>query len=276
MNKLTILGSGTGLSNYYRPFDFRHPSGYLLQSNGVNPDSIGVNILLDCGEGMRFRLTKIKFDYYNLQHIFISHFHPDHFNLDSLIQAFFLRARKEKVKRTLMVHGPPKIEKVFRDIWAMKHDATFFKKELNPVIDLKFHEYKDREVLQLNSQVSISPFKTLHGTMDAYALRFTLSDKILTYSGDTAQCPAIIEAAQNADLFLCESAVDTGDENEAIFKLHVSHIKAGEIAQKAGVKHLILTHYNGKDSADVMKQEAARSGFTGRVNVAKDFEEYLL
>lgn len=77
-NKFTELGRGTCLSSFYKPFDFRHPSGHLIQFNGLN-------ILLDCGEGIRYRLDKIKFDYFDLDIIFVSHFHADYFNITSLL-----------------------------------------------------------------------------------------------------------------------------------------------------------------------------------------------
>jgi len=91
-NKLTILGSGTCLSSFYKPFDFRHPAGYLLQYEGLN-------IFLDCSEGIRARLEQIKFDYFNIDYIFISHFHPDHFSLDTFLQSIYVRTKKTKEQK---------------------------------------------------------------------------------------------------------------------------------------------------------------------------------
>jgi len=53
MTKITVLGSGTAVSSFYKPFDFRAPPGYLLEHDGKQ-------YLIECSDGMRGRLEKIK------------------------------------------------------------------------------------------------------------------------------------------------------------------------------------------------------------------------
>ncbi len=263
-NRVVVLGSGTCVSTLYNTFDFRNPSGHLVQFNRVN-------ILLDCGEGVRAQMDKFKFDYFDLDYIFITHFHPDHFDLDSLIQAIYVRARKSKTKKSLTVYGPKTIEEKFEMSWDSKHAKGAYKNSLLKILNLKFLEYQNKKESGINNDLKFIPFNVLHGEMDAYALRFLLDDKIISYSGDSGVCKGIEEAAQNTDIFLCEAAININD-NENNPKTHLSYFLAGEIAKKSNVKKLIVVHYSGKDSEEVMKQEVKRSGFVGEIYVAEDLE----
>lgn len=265
-NRVVVLGSGTCVSSLYHPYDFRNPSGHLLHFNDIN-------MLLDCGEGMRAQMEKIKFDYFEINYIFISHFHPDHFNLDSFIQAIYVRARKSKTKKSLTVHGPKTIEERFKTSWESKHEKGHYKNSLLKVLDLKFLEYEDEKEVEVSSKTKFISYKVLHGGMDAYALRFLLDDKVIAYSGDSGVCNGIEKVAENADIFLCEAGINLEDlENNP--RSHLSYFMAGEIAKKTNVKKLVLVHYFGKDSDDVMKSEVQKSGFRGEIKITSDLDSY--
>ena len=72
---LTILGSGTCV-----PSLTRNSCSFLLQTGGQN-------LLFDCGSGVMRRLLEIGVTIYDISHIFISHFHPDH--IGELASFFF-------------------------------------------------------------------------------------------------------------------------------------------------------------------------------------------
>src|SRR3989338_4215249 len=99
----TTLGSGIPLSSFYRKFDYRNPSGHILSVDNQK-------MLLDSGDGIRAKMEKGKIDYYSIGTIFISHFHPDHFALESLIQAYYLRAMRSQKIKQINVYGPQNIE----------------------------------------------------------------------------------------------------------------------------------------------------------------------
>ena len=263
-NRIVVLGSGTCVSSLYRPFDFRNPSGHLFQFNNTN-------ILLDCGEGMRAQMDKIKFDYFNLNYIFVTHFHPDHYNLDSLIQAIYVRARKSGTEKSLTVFGPKMIEEKFEMSWDSKHTKGAYKNSLLNILDLKFVEYEPEKEIELAQNIKFIPYKVLHGEMEAYALRFLLNDKVLSYSGDSGVCFGLQKASLNADILLCEAAINLED-NENNPKAHLSYFLAGDIAKKSNVKKLALVHYSGKDSNKIMTSEVKKSGFLGEVRIAKDLD----
>lgn len=265
-NRIVVLGSGTCVSSLYHAFDFRNPSGHLLQFNGVN-------ILLDCGEGMRAQMEKIKFDYFDLNYIFITHFHPDHFNLDSLIQSIYVRARKSETKKSLIAYGPKNIEEKFEMSWDSKHTKNAYRRSLLNILDLQFVEYENEHEIDISKNVKVISYKVSHGEMDAYGLRFLLDDKVVSYSGDSGVCDGLEKAAQNADIFLCEAAINLED-NENNTSAHLTYSLAGDIAKKSNVKKLVLVHYTGKDSDEIMKQEVRKSGFNGEISMAKDLDSF--
>lgn len=266
-NRLTILGSGTCVSSFYKPFDFRYPSGHLLQYNGKN-------ILLDCSEGIRSRLAQLKFDYFDLDAICISHLHPDHFNVDSLLQSLAERAAKSKTKKTLTIIGPENMKEYIIKIWDFKHVAGHYEKKIPDLLDMRYYKWLDGQSIAINGDITVQSFKVFHGVMDAYTLRFMLGKTTMTYSGDTGECDGIVRAAQDADLFLCEAAFPVG--NPENLQGHLEPYTAGKIARDAQVKHLILVHYPGKDLPETMVAEVKRANFSGEVTIGQDFQMFSL
>ena len=74
------------------------------------------------------------------------------------------------------------------------------------------------------------------------------------FSGDTAPCPALEQAAQNADLFLCDATYpDNEQEAQAKQWGHSTFAQGAAIAKKAGVRRFWLMHY----SPMILEPEAA-------------------
>src|SRR3989339_1512648 len=197
MSKLTILGSGTAVSSFYKPFDFRHPSGYLLEHNNKK-------YLIECSESTRYRLEKIKIDYYKVENILISHFHPDHFMILSFIQSISGRARWANEKKILNIYGPKGIEERVRMFWDATHYKGNYDEILSSVLDLHYEEFEKDKKFLLDKDLSIMPFSVnpQSGRMDTYAMKFEISQKLFTYSGDCGPCEGINSASDNADILV--------------------------------------------------------------------------
>lgn len=74
------------------------------------------------------------------------------------------------------------------------------------------------------------------------------------FSGDTAPCPALEQAAQNADLFLCDATYpDNEQEAQAKQWGHSTFAQGAAIAKKADVRRFWLMHY----SPMILEPEAA-------------------
>ena len=67
----------------------------------------------------------------------------------------------------------------------------------------------------------------------------------LTYTTDTRPCPQIIEAAEGADLFICEGMYgDDEKKKDAESKKHMTFTEAARLAAAAKPVQLWLTHYS--------------------------------
>jgi len=257
MAKLVVLGSGTSVSSYFHPFDFRYPSGYLLQHNLRN-------YLLDCSEGIRGRLERLKIDYYGLETVFITHFHPDHFNLHTLVESLQVRNYYSGDISSLQVFGPPEIESRFFAIWESTHVKGAYEK-LEKFVNLQFNVYKDGGKIDLD-ELSVTPYRVVHGGMPAYALRFEFDGKVFTYSGDSGLCPGIKKASKGADFFLCEANEKIGVINNG----HLNATQVGKLAKANKVKKLVLTHLVNYAPDEELIAEVRKTGFEGEVISAQD------
>jgi ribonuclease BN (tRNA processing enzyme) len=98
----------------------------------------------------------------------------------------------------------------------------------------------------------------------------------LVFSSDAAPCPQVVEAARDADLFLCESAIvdTTQDRPDPLQRGHLTAAEAGAAARKAAVKRLLLTHYRSGPEYDAQHYAAAASTFGGPVELAQEGRTY--
>ena len=95
--------------------------------------------------------------------------------------------------------------------------------------------------------------------------------KALVYSGDTDVCNGLSQIAANADLMICESALPDDQKVDG----HLTPSRAGKIAQTAGVRRLVLTHfYPACDDVDIENQ--CRSTYNGSVVLAEDLMTFSL
>ena len=89
--------------------------------------------------------------------------------------------------------------------------------------------------------LSVTPFRVPHYTLETYAFRVENSSRVLAYSGDSAPCAELVEAARDADLFVCEATLLRG-ELDGSPRGHLSADEAIEAFQASGAKRLLLTH----------------------------------
>jgi ribonuclease Z len=80
------------------------------------------------------------------------------------------------------------------------------------------------------------------------------------YTGDTRPCESVIEASRDADLLIHDGSLSEETKEIAIDYMHSTALEAAEVAKKAGVRRLVLTHlsarYSDLDGARKLKEEA--------------------
>jgi ribonuclease BN (tRNA processing enzyme) len=80
-----------------------------------------------------------------------------------------------------------------------------------------------------------------HYTLDAYALRVSAGGRTFVYSGDSAPARALVDAAQGADLFLCEATLHSADV-ERDLRGHLTLDEARSAFEASGASQLLITH----------------------------------
>ncbi len=101
--------------------------------------------------------------------------------------------------------------------------------------------------------------------VEAFALRAEADGASLVYTGDSGPCAALDELASGCDLLVSEAGVDARDAGEPL--VHLTPEEAGELAQRAGARRLLLTHL----ALGLSREEAVRRAstrFTGAVEAA--------
>lgn len=276
--ELRVLGSGSFSSAAYS-IDHNTPrralSGYLL-----NVDQS--TMLLEASGGISDRLLDVGVDPSGLDAILVSHHHPDHFVMAPLI-AQIGAIQKERRKnapdiqippKKLLIAGPPQTEKRFHAQWASSYESDAdYKASVGNDLELIWHEYADGEEFMLPSGIPVLPSKVLHGTTDAYALKFTFPQGTFAYSGDMGlgntlsyQPPVALEGVEE---LLCEAGTANDSETRETRGKHLTARRAGEVAAYAGARQLYLTHLTGRDTDSEIK-EAASGAYNGTAHTVCD------
>lgn len=161
--------------------------------------STSLNFLIDCGATSAVALKRNNISTNDIDLIVITHFHGDHFGglvfliLDAVILA-------KRTKPLVMVTPAGGREKL-RDAVQL-----FYPGLLKSVDNLKleFMEYQSYEIMQSGALI-IQAFPVIHTPETLpHAVRISVDNKIISFSGDTEWTDELIAVAGNADLFICE------------------------------------------------------------------------
>ena len=200
-------------------------------------------------------------DYDVIDHIVISHMHADHFfDVIPLRYALLYGPRKRSSKVRLWL--PPGGERQLRELsgsFADEGAGDFLK-----VFDIDTYD-PQKSIQTGEAKVTFVP--TRH-YIPTFGLRYECNGTIVTYSADTAPDDSVAKFADSSNLFICEATL-TANEVEHGMRGHSSAREAAEMARKAGVDHLLLTHYPTETSQEEMILHA-RSVFNGKISIADD------
>jgi ribonuclease BN (tRNA processing enzyme) len=250
--RLRVLGSSSSV-----PRPARACSGYLLQSRNAN-------IALEFGSGA-FANLRCAIEYPLLDALVVSHMHADHF-LDVIALRYALTYGPLRRAERLPLWLPPGGAAMLRRLCA-----AFKNEGSGDFLDGVFSvgEYDPSGRVEVGDVRLV--FAPARHFVNAFAIRADCETSSVTYSGDTAPCEAVVELARGSELFLCEATLGLRTEGEA--RGHSSASEAGDMATRAGVRRLALTHY-GTDCAPEALVEAAQGAFAGPVCVVDDGMEF--
>jgi ribonuclease BN (tRNA processing enzyme) len=137
-------------------------------------------------------------------------------------------------------------------------------------------------VVVADAGVRVSAVAVTHGhAVPALAYRFDTADGSVVFSGDTTVNENLIALAQGADIlvhqvadlsYLRRHGMDDA-EVARMAALHTDVTQVGSVAERAGVRELILNHYLPADPEAITDEEWARragKGFSGTTTAGHD------
>ena len=247
--RLIILGSGTSV-----PHPKRAASAHWLETTS------GV-VLLDCGADAPHRMAQEHLAWPNLDSIWISHFHLDHFG-GLLSFLFGLKWAPQVQSRTkpLRVFGPNGLRHLIEAI----SDANDYKLLTQP-FDVQITEVEPATEFKILPGVVAETLATPHRP-ESLALRLKDEDsKSFVYTSDTGFSENLIPFAKSTDLLLMECSYR---RNKPVQK-HLELADAMRIAREAEPRKVVLTHlYPEWDEADLVSE--ARELWSGETIEASD------
>jgi ribonuclease Z len=243
MNRFVILGSANAVPK------LGQDNTHLFVESGEK------KILVDCGDNALGKLSAINVDVRDVTDLILTHFHADHVgSLPLLVMGMWL----EKRTTPLTIHGLGiTLEK------ARKLLELFDWEKWKGMFPVSFKVIPDEGASGFiaGEGVRVTALPVLH-LIPTIGLRFEFrEDRVISYSCDSEPCDALDELARGVDVLLQETAGES--------KGHSSARQAGLIAAKAGVKRLVMIHYNNRIPESQLVSEA-REAFSGEIVCAKD------
>jgi len=199
--------------------------------------------LVDCGASSLIAMRQQEIEPRDVSKILITHLHGDHFGG----LPFFLLDAQLVSKRTapLTLVGPPGLQKRLMEAMEVLFAGS---STVEPNFEVRFVELKPRTPTEVDA-ITVTAFPAAHFSgAPSYSLRVEVDQKVFVYSGDTQWTDTLIEASDQADLFVCESYVF--DREVA---LHNTYRTIMQHLPRLTCKRVVLTHM----SEDVLSRASA-------------------
>jgi len=271
----------------------------------------GETFLFDCGEGTQRQMMRYGVAF-SLRDIFFSHMHVDHMlGMVGLVRTMALQGREEPL-RMWGPPGSSRMLRRAETFGADRLDFPVEYRELQPgdtvarkgyqivafaadhmrtpalgyglVESLRLGRFNPERAREMGV-----PEGPLWGRLHR-GQRVTLDDgreidpsdlvgptrpgRKLVITGDTRPCEATVEAAAGANLLVHEATFADEEAARAAETGHSTAREAAQVAAKAGVSQLVLTHVSARYSRDVSDLEREAREVFPATQIARDGAEF--
>jgi len=224
-----------------------------------------LRVLLDCGAGAMHRLASFDLPWSRISHVVLSHFHPDHYGeLPMLVYALKYTTVPPR-QEPLVILGPPGVVRLVKAL-AQGYGSWL----LDPGFPIAVLDLRHGEPFPLGKEVTLELCRVPH-TPESAAISITAPEGRLVYTGDTGPSTDLEKWALDCDLLLAECSLP---ESMAL-DTHLTPERAGDLANRARAKRLVLTHfYPPVETSDPAAVAGRR--FTGDVTAARDGSHFTI
>jgi len=281
--RVIILGNNSAL-----PAFGRHPSAQAVTVYGEV-------LLLDCGEGTQLQMQRYGVKWKNVNHIYISHMHGDHyFGLPGLINSMSLLGRTAP----LYIYGPAPLKIIIDTVMSAADSQLSY--------PLHFHALpQGAAIITTTPTYTVQCFPvehsiTCHGFLITTRTRgrrilpdecarydipsthfeslkqgndYTAPDGTVVknewvtadgpiprryaYCADTIHTESFLPYIKGADAMYHEATYLSADTEKATARFHSTAAQAAMLARKANVRKLILGHFSSRyKDLEPFRQEA--------------------
>ncbi|MDW3645713.1 MAG: MBL fold metallo-hydrolase [Bacteroidia bacterium] len=280
----------------------------LPSERAQNSTAVFVNghfFVFDVGVGAVANMERFGLPLNELDGVFISHWHSDHFlDLPYLLNRSWQFGRKGE----LACYGPTGIDSIFKGIESFLHLENKYRiahhgpETMDPASALGKPleidtEGKDSKVIYEEAGIKITAILVDHAPIDpAYAFKIEYAGKSVLISGDTKSNENLKKHAEGVDILIHEvlhmemiqkigkAVEESGNERNAkilqdVLDYHTSPAEVAKLAQEAAVKKLIFSHMGPAPDLWLMKRAYEKSVdglFEGPIVFANDGDEFFI
>lgn len=296
LRELVVLGTSSQV-----PTRHRNHNGYLLRWDGEG-------FLFDPGEGTQRQFIYANVAVTSVTKIFITHFHGDHcLGLAGIVQRLSL----DRVTHPVEVYFPETgrvyydrlvnasiYAKAFRPIprpvplsggiVGGDGNLTIEAYPLNHAVDTVGYRIYEKDVTRFLpeklKELGISgplvgklqregAIEWDGKTITKEEVSWVRRGAAFSFVMDTRLTDNCFELARNSDLFVCESTFTKADKKIAHSYMHMTSDQAAKVADEAGAKNLLLTHFSQRYADSRVFRREAREIFPDAYS-ARDLARY--
>ncbi|NUO09016.1 MAG: MBL fold metallo-hydrolase [Candidatus Brocadia sp.] len=254
--ELTIIGSGTGIPSRTRAYPCT-----LVKIKDKH-------LVFDTGPGSLRQLFFAGVTYLDIDHIYYSHFHPDH-SLDLVSILFAMRYNEPKRTHPLYITGPTGLKAFYEGLLLV------FGETIKPkTFDLYFKEIDTGELAYDDWKIVVEPL--LH-SMHSIGFRIESREgKTLAYSGDTDYCEGILRLANKVNILILECSFPDDQKVEG----HLTPQLGARIAKESRCDRLLLSHFYPACDSSIKNNkclsEELKNIYNGEIIFAEDFARFAI
>jgi ribonuclease BN (tRNA processing enzyme) len=254
---LTVLGCSGSVPGPNSP-----ASGYLIEADDFL-------MAMDLGNGTLAEL-QCYCDPFLLGALLLSHLHPDHcadFSALTVFRKYHPKPSRDPRSPRLPVYAPSEAADRLGAAYAPSAEERATT-DLTDIFDFRRLQ---------SATFQVGPFEVTSAAVEhpceAYGFRISHGGHSLVYTGDSGPCEALDTLSQGADVLLAEASWTHGPDRPS--GLHLSGREAGELAARAGVRRLLVTHVPPWTDREAVLAEA-RQVFHGEAQLVEFGDTYTV
>lgn len=280
MSETHVILTGTGVPH---AAPGRAGAGVLVRRGDVI-------LQFDAGRATVLRIIEAGIHPTEVTAVFVTHYHSDHvIDLPDVVITHWVQqqVRKSAPLQIVAPAGPAsrfvsRMMDAFDDDIHVRREHTGAPDPRFDAISFDARSTPTEVWRSADGEVKVEAVAVHHEPVEAaVAYRVTTPDGVVVISGDTRACDEVFSMAQGCDVLVHETCRQRSMANnikgtvfENIFDYHADSVTVGELAEKYGVKHLVLTHLipqpRSDEEAQKFEADARAGGYTGRVSVGAD------